>query len=249
MISIKNAMEIAKITKSCEILAQVKEVIYDLIKPGISLKELDTIAFKEIKKRGGEPAFLGYYGFPATICASLNEELIHGIPDNRTLQEGDIISIDMGVIYEGYYSDSAFTKGVGKISQTDQKLIDVAKNAFYAGLNAIKPGARIGDIEHAIGQYIKNQGLYTTYDFAGHGIGRKLHEDPTIFNDGIKGKGALLRDGMVICIEPMILQDSSKTFIKKDGWTVVASSRKNASHYEHTILIKDGYPIVLTGGI
>lgn len=249
MISIKDAVAIEKITHSAQILAEVKAIVFDAVKPGVSLKELDSIAFKETIARGGQPAFKGYQGFPATICASLNEELIHGIPDNRRLVEGDLISIDMGVIFEGYYSDSAFTKGVGKIKASDQRLIDVAKQAFIAGLNAIKPGARVGDIGAAIGTIIKAAKLYTPNNFSGHGIGKQLHEEPYVFNQGVAGTGPLLRDGMVICIEPMILQDTAQVFLKKDGWTVVAKSRKNASHYEHTVLIKDGYPIILTGGI
>lgn len=243
---IKTKEEINKITKACAILAEVKEILYDFVRPGISLKELDSIAFKEIKKRGGEPAFLGYQGFPATICASLNEELIHGIPDKRILKNGDILSVDIGVIYQGYYSDSAFTKGIGEISSKDQDLIQVAKDAFYAGLAAIKPGSKTGDIGYAIGQVIQSRGYFTPKHFTGHGIGKNLHEEPSIFNFGQPGQGVLLEDGMVICIEPMILQKTSQVWVKKDGWTIVSKSKLNASHYEQTVLIKNGQGIILT---
>lgn len=249
MITIKSDREIQKITKSCKILAEVKQIVYDHVRPGVSLKELDSIAFKEINRRGAKPNFKGLYGFPATICASVNEELIHGIPSNYVIKDGDIVSIDMGCIYEGYHSDSAFTKGVGNITKEDQKIINVAKEAFQAGLKAIKPGARVGDVSYAIGQVIKRNNLYTPSEYCGHGIGTSLHEDPMVPNDGKPGTGALLRDNMVICIEPMILQGSDQIFVLDDEWTVVSANGKNTSHYEHTILIKDGKGVVLTKGI
>ncbi|WP_027334366.1 type I methionyl aminopeptidase [Mycoplasma elephantis] len=246
---IKTPDEIAKITKSCEILAEVKQILYDLISPGISLEALDAIAFKEIKKRNAEPAFLGLYGFPKTICISVNDELIHGIPSNYVLKENDVVKIDAGCIYEGYNSDSAFTKIVGKGTYLDQKLVEIAKNAFYEGLKAIKKGAHVGDISYAIGSYIKKQGYFTPKEFTGHGIGKKLHEDPYVPNEGKPGTGMKLQDGMVICIEPMILQNSPKIKIASDGWTVLSQDKKNTAHYEHTVLIKDGKGIILSKGI
>ncbi|WP_036431769.1 type I methionyl aminopeptidase [Mycoplasmopsis cricetuli] len=245
---IKTRSEIYKITKSCQILAEVKQIIYDFVRPGVSLKEIDQLAFNEINKRGAIPAFLGLYGFPATACISVNDELIHGIPSNYVLRDGDLLSVDLGCKWKGYHSDSAFTMGVGNISPENQKLIDVAQNAFKAGLKAIKKGARIGDISHAIGSYIKKEGFYTPEEFCGHGIGKDLHEEPNVPNDGQKGTGMLLHDGMVICIEPMITQTPHiKTL--KDGWTIVSSDKSNTSHYEHTVLIKNGRGIVLTKGI
>ncbi|TQC51457.1 type I methionyl aminopeptidase [Mycoplasmopsis mucosicanis] len=249
MIHIKNELEITNITKSCQILAEVKQVIYDSIRPGVSLKELDSIAFNEIKKRGAKPAFLGLYGFPATMCISVNEELIHGIPSEYKLKEGDIVSCDLGCIYKGMNSDSAFTKGVGKISHSDQKLIDVAKEAFEAGVKAIKPGARVSDISYAVGQVIKKNKLYTPSEYCGHGIGYNLHEDPNVFNDGVPGKGPLLKDGMVLCIEPMVMQKNARIKVLSDGWTVVSASGLNNSHYEHTVLIRNGKGVILTKGI
>ena len=246
MIIVKSQREIELITKSCAILSQVKKIVSNAITPGISLLELDKIAFDETKKRGGQPAFLGYQGFSGTICASVNEELIHGIPSNRILLEGDLLSIDMGVIYEGYYSDSAFTKAVGIASEEDIFLINVAEEAFNRGLQAIKPGSTTGDLAFAIGSYIKSQKLFTPDEFSGHGIGRALHEEPYIYNDGIKGKGPILKDNMVICIEPMIVQKSKKIKILKDGWTVISKNKTKTSHFEQTVLIKGGKGIVLT---
>ena len=246
MIKIKSRQEIELITKSCQILASVKTKVRKAVRPGVSLEELDSIAYNETIKAGAKPAFLGYMGFPKTICASVNEELIHGIPSQRILKEGDLVSIDMGLIYQGYYSDSAFTVSVGKTTKENAFLINAAKQAFYEGLAAIKPGAKTGDIAYAIGKYIKKQNLYTPDEFSGHGIGTKLHEDPLVLNDGKAGTGVLLQNGMVICIEPMILQKSKRIKILADGWTVVAQSGLKAAHYEHTVLIKDGKGVVLT---
>lgn len=247
-ITIKNEQQIRKITKSCQILAEVKQIIWDFIRPGVSLKDIDQLAFKEIIKRGAKPAFLGLYGFPATACISVNHELIHGIPSNYKVKDGDLVSVDLGCLWEGYNSDSAFTKPVGNVTKNDLKLIEVAKGAFEAGLKVIKKGARVGDISAAIGQYIKKNNLYTPEEFSGHGIGLELHEDPYVPNDGKKNTGPLLKDGMVICIEPMITQ-SKGIKILSDGWTVVSIDGKNTAHYEHTVLIKDGKGIVLTKGI
>ncbi|MGL5308650.1 MAG: type I methionyl aminopeptidase [Metamycoplasmataceae bacterium] len=246
MTIIKSEREIDLIKKSCSILKEVKKIIYDAIKPGVSLLELDKLAYDEIIKREAKPAFLNYHGFKGTICASVNEELIHGIPSKRILVEGDLVSIDIGAIYDGYFSDSAFTKAVGNASDEDLFLIKVAEEAFNVGLHAIQKGARTGDIAFAIGSYLKSQNVYTPIEFSGHGIGKSLHEEPYINNDGIKGTGELLKDNMVICIEPMILQKSRKIKILKDGWTVISMSKMKSSHYEQTVLIKDGKGIVLT---
>lgn len=249
VISIKTKDEINKIRKASSILAEVKQILWDSIKEGITPKELDEIAEKEIIKRGAKSNFKGYQGFPNATCISVNDALIHGIPTNIPLKEGDIISIDIGCIWEGFHSDSAFTKGVGKISKKDEDLIKIAKDAFIIGLNSIKKGARVGDISFAIGEFIKSKGYYTPPSFTGHGIGKELHEEPNIPNIGFKKTGPLLKDGMVICIEPMILQKSHETIIKEDGWTVEPKHGGRTSHYEHTILIENGLPVVLTEGI
>lgn len=246
MIEIKSKREIELIRKSCSILASVKRILYDAIRPGISLKELDTIAFNEIIKQGAQPAFKGYQGFKGTICVSVNEELIHGIPSKRILKEEDLLKVDLGCIYEGYYSDSAFSKSVGRSNKENDFLINVAEQAFEKGLAAIVPGATTGDIAYAIGTYIKEQNCFTPREFSGHGIGKSLHEEPYVFNEGKKGSGVKLFDNMVICIEPMILQKSARIKILKDGWTVVSKEGLRTTHYEETVLIKNGKGIVLT---
>ncbi|ACF07278.1 Methionine aminopeptidase [Metamycoplasma arthritidis] len=247
MIKLKTSYEIERIKQACKILAEVKVVVYDFIRPGVSLKEIDDVAFNEIKKRHGKPAFLGQYSFPNTCCISVNEELIHGIPSNYILKEGDIVKVDLGVIYDGYYSDSAFTKGVGKISDENKKLIQVAKDAFYVGFNAIKVGKRIGDISAAIGDFIRKAGYFTPDEYTGHGIGKELHEDPMVFNDGVAGTGPLIRNKMVICIEPMILKKSKNVAVKEDGWTVYDPLGYDTAHYEQTILIDNDQAYILTG--
>ncbi|MCP4356272.1 MAG: type I methionyl aminopeptidase, partial [Proteobacteria bacterium] len=206
MISIKSKDEIEKLKKSAAILAEVKHELKTLVRPGATGLELDKYAEKRIRELGGTPSFKGYMGFQNTLCISLNEDLIHGIPNNKKFKDGDIVKIDMGAVYKGYHSDSAFTIGLGTISKQDKKVIDVAKQSFYKGIDAIKPGARIGDISHAIGSFVDSNGLYVPDDFTGHGIGSSLHEEPYIPNYGNPGTGPLLRDGMVICIEPMIMQ-------------------------------------------
>lgn len=246
MIYIKSKNEIELIKKSCQILAGVKDVVKKAVRPGVSLKDLDSIAYNEIIKAGAKPSFLGYHGFKGTICASVNEELIHGIPSDRILKDQDLLSLDFGLVYQGYHSDSAFTMSVGSTTEENEQLIKVAENAFWKGLAAIKPNATIGDISYAIGSYIAQEGYYTPKEFCGHGIGKNLHEDPYVFNEGKPGTGPKLQDGMVICIEPMILQKNKRIRILKDGWTVVAQSNLKSSHYEHTVLIKNGKGIVLT---
>lgn len=249
MITIKSPKEIDKMKKAAKILAEVKQIIWDAIEPGVSLLQLDEIAEKEILKRGAKSNFKGYGGFPNVACISVNDTLIHGIPTNYIIKDGDLVKVDLGCTWEGYHADSAFTKPVGNISKDSQKVMNVAIEAFNRGINAIKPGARIGDISAAIGDYVHSQGMYVPENFTGHGIGTSLHEDPYVPNDGYPKQGPLLKNGMVICIEPMILQTSKDVHILEDGWTVKANDGKNTAHYEHTILIEDGYPVILTEGI
>jgi methionyl aminopeptidase len=217
MIKIKTKSEIKKMKKAANILIKVKKVVYKFIKPGVTLLQIDKIIENEILKNNAKLNFKGYNGFPNASCISVNDALIHGIPNNYKIKNGDLVKVDLGCVWEGYHSDSAFTKGVGKISKQSQKVIDVAKKAFYKGFNAIKPGAKVGDISHAIGKYVKEMGMYVPKEFTGHGIGKELHEEPSIPNYGKKGTGELLKDGMVICIEPMIMQKSSKIQIMKDN--------------------------------
>lgn len=246
MITLKSKSEIEKMRKAGKVLAEGRRLLKSLIRPGITTSFLDKSFEDFLKSQGCIPSFKGYGGFPASICASVNDTLIHGIPNDVSLKEGDVLSIDMGVIWKGYHADSAFTVGVGKISSHDKKLISVAEQAFWAGVNAIKPGARVGDVSAAVYEVISKNGMDTPREYTGHGIGSNLHEDPYVPNIGEKGKGPLLRPGMCICIEPMILQKSSQTFIEKDGWTVKSKDGLNTSHYEHTIYIKDNDVELLT---
>lgn len=249
MINIRSEKEIELLRKSGKILAEVKQIVFDAIKPGISTLELDEMAFREITSRGATPAFKGYGGFPGTACISINDEMIHGIPGSRIIKEGDVVKVDMGAIWKGYYSDSAFTKGVGKISDSDKKIIEVAKGAFYAGIDAIKPGARLGDVEAAIGAYVSKNKMFVPINFSGHGIGTSLHEEPYVHNRGVAGTGPLLKNGMVLAIEPMILQKSEKVKVLSDKWTVVSKDGTNTAHYEHTIAIWNDKVEILTEGI
>lgn len=249
MITIKTPQEIEKMKKAAKILAEVKQIVWDSIKPGMTLLDIDAIAEKEIIKRGAKSNFKGYGGFPNVACISVNEILIHGIPNDYVVKEGDLVKVDLGCTWEGYHADSAFTKPIGKVSAESTKVMNVAIEAFKRGLNAIKPGARVGDVSAAIGDYVKSQGMYVPTNFTGHGIGTALHEDPYVPNEGNKKTGPLLKNGMVICIEPMIIQTSKEVKILGDGWTVKALDGKHTAHYEHTILIEDGHGVVLTEGI
>ena len=247
---IKTKEEIQKITESCNLLFKVKNEIKKHIKPGISTLELDQIAHKYMLSLNVKPSFLNYHGFPNVICASVNETLIHGIPNKVLLKEGDLLSIDVGVSWKGFHSDSAFSVSVGEQHNPEnERLIKIAKEAFYAGVNSIKPGVRTGDIGAAIFKVIKKHNVFVPENFAGHGIGKDLHEDPYILNYGYKNSGDLISNNMVICIEPMIMQGSDEIVILDDKWTVNCKSNKKSSHYEHTILIKDGKGVILTGGI
>ena len=246
MIYIKSQKEIELITKSCKILASVKKVLKDAVRPGISLKDLDSIAYNEIIKAGAKPSFLGYHGFQGTICASVNEELIHGIPSSRILKDQDLLSIDVGLIYEGYHSDSAVTISVGSSNEENDKLIEVAQKAFEAGLKAIKPNATIGDISYAIGEFVEKNGYSVVKEFQGHGIGREMHEDPGIPNYGKAGRGIRLQSGMTLAIEPMVIQGKPNILELEDGWTIITEDGSMAAHYENTILITEKEPEILT---
>ena len=199
-----------------------------------------------IEKAGAKPAFLGYGGFPATICCSINDEVIHGIPGDRVIQEGDIVSIDTGAIYEGYYGDNAATFGAGKISEEAQKLIDVTRQSFYEGIKFARKGQRISDISHAIGAYCEARGYGVVREFVGHGIGTKMHEAPEIPNFGAPGHGPRLMPGMTLAIEPMINMGTWKVKVLPDGWTVKTLDGSLSAHYENTVLITEGEPIILT---
>lgn len=247
MITIKNASQIAKMREAGALLHEVLEQLKGKIEPGITTKELDRYAEKLIRGYGAVPSFLNYEGYPASICASVDSQVVHGIPsDSTVLREGQIISIDSGLILDGWQSDSAFTMGVGLISPEAQRLIDVTEQSFFAALQVAREGYRISDIGHAVQQYVEERGYSAVRGLCGHGIGREMHEDPSVPNYGAPGHGVRLRRGMTICIEPMIAAGGYNVKTLRDGWTVVTTDGSLCSHYEHTILITDGEPELLS---
>lgn len=252
MILIKSQKEIEYMRESGRIVALALDAIEKAIRPGVTTRELDKIATDVLKKEGAIPSFKGQQGFegskpyPATICASVNNQIIHGIPGDYALQDGDIISIDMGALKNGYHGDAARTFAVGNVSETAKKLIEVTKGSFFEGLKMAKAGNRVSDISHAVQTYAESFGFSVVRDFVGHGIGKELHEEPQVPNYGKPGRGPRLSSGMVIAVEPMINEGSYDINILKDGWTVVTVDGKLSAHYENTILITDGEPELLT---
>jgi methionyl aminopeptidase len=246
MILVKSSTEIEYMRESGRIVAEVHAILKDKIKPGVTTKELDEIAERIILEHGAQPAFKGYGGFPATICASVNEEVVHGIPGDRVLREGDIISIDVGALKNGYYGDSAKTYPVGEISTKAEKLIRVTRESFYEGLKFCKVGYRLSDVSHAIQTHVEKEGFSVVRDYVGHGIGASLHEDPQIPNYGPPGKGPRLSAGMVLAIEPMINAGRFTVRVLGDNWTVVTADGSLSAHYEHTIVITEDDPLILT---
>lgn len=254
MIDIKSKREIELMKEACRITALTHKAIAEAIKPGVSTLELDRIAEKIIRENGGIPAQKGYPSyeksvpdFPASICASINDEVIHGIPSKRViLKEGDIISIDLVAYKDGFNGDAARTYIVGKGSKEDEKLIEVTKQAFFEGIQFAKKGYRVGDISHAIGEYVEKNGFSVVREFQGHGIGRSMHEDPGIPNYGKPGKGPKLEPGMTLAIEPMVIAGSPYILELDDGWTIVTEDGSKAAHYENTVLITEKEPEVLT---
>lgn len=247
MIILKSKKEIELIREAGKIVAYAHEMVREAIKPGISTFELDLIAYKAILKHGATPSFKGYHGFPASICASKNEVVVHGIPKkDDILKEGDIISIDIGACIKGYHGDAAKTHPVGIISQEDSILIKETRASFYKGIEQALVGKRLSDISHGIQTHVESYNLSVVKEFVGHGIGKDLHEDPQIPNYGPPDRGPRLESGMVLAIEPMINQGTYKVQVLEDGWTVVTTDGKKSSHYEHTIAITDNGPDLLT---
>jgi methionyl aminopeptidase len=247
MIICKTPREIEIMREAGKIVALTHQELKKHITPGITTKELDQIAEKTIQKYGATPSFKGYNGFPGSICASVNEELVHGIPGKRKLEEGDIISIDIGAKYNGYHGDSAWTYPVGNISESVQKLLDVTEKSLYLGLEQIKPGVRLSNVSHAVQTYAEDNGFSIVREYVGHGIGQDLHEDPQIPHYGPPNKGPRLKPGMVICVEPMVNQGRRYVKTLSDDWTVVTVDGKWCAHFEHTIALTEaGYEILTT---
>lgn len=246
MIIIKNNEEIELMRQAGKVVGETLLMLEEVIKPGITTAEIDKIAEEFITKQGAKPSFKGYHGFPASVCASVNEEVVHGIPGNRTLQEGDIISIDCGAVLNGYQGDAARTVPVGKVSEEAMKLIEITRKSFFTGVEKAIVGNRLSDISHAIGKYIEAAGFSVVRDYVGHGIGKEMHEDPEIPNFGRPGRGPKLVSGMVLAIEPMVNIGDYRVITKPNGWTVVTIDGSLSAHYENTVAIMPDGPEILT---
>lgn len=246
MIVLRSEYEIQLIRTACEIAGCVLEDLKNHVRPGITTKDLEIIARESIIRRGATPAFLGYKGYPANICASVNEEIVHGIPGKRKLKDGDIISLDVGVKKDGYYGDTALTVGVGNITNKARDLIEVTKKALEKGIEKARPENRLSDISFAVQSFVESQGFSVVRDFVGHGIGSKMHEDPQIPNFGRPDSGPKLKPGMVLAIEPMVNEGTYELDILKDGWTAVTKDRKLSAHFEHVVAITRDAPEILT---
>ena len=247
MVVIKTARELSKMKDACRISAEALRVAGEAIKPGVTTYEIDAIVRKYIEKQGAIPSFLGYGGFPASACISVNNVVIHGIPSKKQiLKEGDIVSVDVGAYYEGFHGDNAYTFPCGKISAEAQALLDATKESLYEGINKALAGNRIGDIGSAVQQYVEARSYSVVRDFVGHGVGAKLHEDPSVPNYGTPGRGVRLIPGMTIAIEPMITQGTYEVEVLDDEWTTVTKDGKLAAHFEHTIAITPDGPKIMT---
>ncbi len=246
MIELKNKDEIENIRKACRIVVETLELLKGAAKPGITTKELDSIAEEHIRSRGGSPAFLGYRGYPASLCASLNDGVIHGIPGETKLKDGDIVSFDTGVRLDGYFGDAALTAPVGKISGEAERLLRVTEEALEKGLEQARLGNRLLDISHAIQTHVESNSFSVVTQFVGHGIGRELHEEPQIPNFGRPHRGPRLVEGMVLCIEPMVNQGTYEVKVLDDGWTAVTLDGKLSAHFEHCVAITASGPDILT---
>ncbi|MGD1991998.1 MAG: type I methionyl aminopeptidase [Anaerolineae bacterium] len=251
MIHLKSSEELNKMRQAGRIVAEVHALMREHVAPGVKTAELNELAEGVIRKHKAIPSFKGYppgspNPFPAAICASVNEELVHGIPGPRVLQEGDIISIDVGAIHEGYHGDAALTLPVGAIDEETQRLLDVTREALYVGIAQCRAGNRSGDISAAIQEYVEEHGFNVVREYTGHGIGRSMHEDPQVPNWGEPGRGVKLRSGMTIALEPMVLAGDYKVRVSNDKWTVVSADRKLTAHFEHTIVVRNGEADILT---
>ncbi|HEY8450449.1 MAG TPA: type I methionyl aminopeptidase [Bacillota bacterium] len=246
MITIKSAREIEKMRRAGRVVAEVLERLRAEVRPGITTGELDRIAERLIRARGARPAFKGYHGFPASICTSINDEVVHGIPGDRTLREGDIISIDVGAVLDGYYGDAAVTLPVGRIPPTARRLLEVTEQALYAGIAAAREDARLTDISHAVQTAVERHGFSVVRDYVGHGIGQQMHEEPQVPNYGPPGLGPVLKRGMTLAIEPMVNVGDYAVETKADRWTVVTRDGSLSAHFEHTIAITAGAAEILT---
>lgn len=246
MIVLKSPQEIERMRSAGRIVAEVLEILKAAVKPGIPTSFLDSLAESEAKKRKSVPAFKGYGGFPYALCCSLNEQVVHGMPSKRELAEGDIVSLDFGVVFGGYYADSAITVPVSSISSQAERLVKVTEESLYCAIEAAVPGNRLSDISHAVQSHVERHGYSVVRDFVGHGIGKMLHESPQVPNFGQPGKGVRLKPGMVLAIEPMINEKGYQVKVLEDGWTAVTCDGGLSAHFEHTVAITDNGPEILS---
>ena len=248
-IVIKNPPEIDIMREAGRINALVLDEVGKMVKPGIATEELDAAAEALIREHGGIPAFKNYpgpYPYPATLTISINEELVHGIPGKRRLENGEIVSIDCGTVLDGFVADSAFSIGVGDISKQAQQLLEVTEQALYKGIEQMHPGNRVGDVSAAIQEYVENFGFHVPREYTGHGVGRNMHEGPLVPNFGVRGRGIPLRPGLTIALEPMVMIGTPRTRVLDDQWTVISADRSLTAHFEHSIAVTEGDPIILT---
>lgn len=246
MIPIKNEREISVMRRACRITAAARALAGEMVRPGVTTREIDKAVHDFIVSQGATPSFLNYSGYPASACISVNNTVIHGIPDGRVLKEGDIVSVDVGARWGGFHGDCAATFACGEISPEAQKLIDVTRQSFFEGVKFARPGYRISDIGHAVQTYVEANGFSVVRAFIGHGVGEHLHEEPEVPNYGQPGRGPRLVPGMTIAVEPMVNAGTFEVRVLKDGWTTVTADGKLSAHYENTVLIKDGEPEILT---
>ncbi|HTZ38622.1 MAG TPA: type I methionyl aminopeptidase [Syntrophales bacterium] len=246
MIILKSHTEIEKMRKSNAIVAAILEELRKKIKPGVKTIELDRLSEDLALKRGARPAFKGYRGYPYSLCTSVNSEVVHGMPSERDLKEGDIVSLDFGILNDGYYGDAAVTVPVGEIAPGARRLLKITEEALYRGIAEIKTGNRIGDISAAIQLHVEAAGYSVVRDLVGHGIGKSLHEDPQVPNYGSGGRGIELKAGMVFAIEPMVNEGTYRVEVLRDGWTVVTADGKLSAHFEHSVAITDNGPVILS---
>jgi methionyl aminopeptidase len=245
-ITIKSEREIALMRQAGRITATVLAILADSVKPGLKTKELDVIAEREVKRLGAKPSFKGYRGYPANLCVSVNDEIVHGIPGDRVLKEGDIVSLDFGVIYQGYQGDAARTVGVGTVSAQAEALMRATESALEAGIKMARDQNRLGDISAAVQQFAESKGFSVVREYTGHGIGRQMHEEPLIPNFGVAGTGPVLRKGMVLAIEPMLNVGEWRTRLSSNEWTVSTADGSLSAHFENTVAITDSGPEILT---
>jgi len=246
MIIRKTPRQIQQMKEAGLIVWHVHQELAKVIAPGITTRELDALAERLIRQAGGTPTFKGYHGYPASICASVNEVVVHGIPGDKALVEGDVIAIDLGVTYGGWVGDSAFTHPVGRVSPEAERLLEVTRNALEKAIARCYPGNRLGDVGHAVQSYVESQGFSVVRDFVGHGVGARMHEDPQVPNYGLPGTGVTLRPGMVLAIEPMVNAGTEEVRVLPDGWTVVTADGRYSAHFEHTVAITEEGPVILT---